>query len=704
VGSNYVPSTASNELEMWQAATWDPATIDRELGWAASIGMNTMRVFLHDRLWQQDSLGFLRRIDEFLTIADRHGIRPMLVLFDAVWDPFPHLGPQREPYPFLHNSTWVQSPGAAILGDTTRHASLRPYVQGVVGRFATDRRVLSWDIFNEPDNENHPAYFVFEPRNKRALAQRLLQLAFAWAREAGATQPLTAAPWLGDWIDTTRMLPITRWMLEHSDVITFHSYDSLPRTQAAVNALKRYGRPIIASEYMARPVGSRFQTHLPYFAEQRIGAINWGFVNGRSQTIYPWETWTKRYSAPPATWFHDVFHTDGVPYDTVETALIRRLSLERLPSATGRPTASPVLSVARDSFGRTRDGAEVDRFTLRNAHGLEVQVITYGAIITTLRTPDRTGRIDDIVLGFDRLADYESKSPYFGAVVGRVANRIAHGRFTLDGTRYTLAVNNGPNALHGGVRGFDKVVWRAAPFQNDTSVGVTLRYVSRDGEEGYPGTLTIDVRYTLSSHDALAVDYHATSDRATPVNLSQHTYWNLAGTGPGHVPNEPLASGTDHVVTIHASAYTPVDSTLIPTGAISPVAGTPFDFRQPTAVGARLGDNDRQLQLGGGYDHNWVLDRRGRRGVIPAVRVGEPGSGRTLEIATTEPGVQFYIGNFLDGSLTGKAGRRYTYRSTVVFETQHYPDSPNHSNFPSTILRPGRSYDSRTVFTFGITR
>lgn len=328
VGANYVPSTASNELEMWQAETWDPRTIDRELGWAAALGMNTMRVFLHDQLWTQDSTGFLRRVDEFLAIADRHRIRPMLVLFDGVWDPFPRPGKQREPYPFVHNSTWAQSPGLAVLTDTARHASLRPYVQGVVGRFARDRRVLAWDVFNEPDNINRPAYFVYEPRNKGDYALVLLRKAFAWARAAGATQPLTAAPWKGDYADAARILPISRWMLENSDVITFHSYDSLPRTQALVAALGRYGRPVICTEYMARPVGSTFRTHLPWMAGRRVGAINWGFVNGRSQTIYPWETWSREYTAPPAVWFHDVFHTNGAPYDSAETRLIRAVAGE----------------------------------------------------------------------------------------------------------------------------------------------------------------------------------------------------------------------------------------------------------------------------------------------------------------------------------------------------------------------------------------
>jgi len=366
-----------------------------------------------------------------------------------------------------------------------------------------------------------------------------------------------------------------------------------------------------------------------------------------------------------------------VPYPRLLTAL----SLITLPL----PAAAQ--SVSKDAFGTTREGTA-----------------TYGAIVTTLRTPDRTGRLDDVVLGFEKLSDYETKSPYFGAVVGRVANRVARGRFTLDGKQYTLAVNNGPNALHGGLKGFDKVVWRAEPFRNDTSAGVALTYTSKDGEEGYPGTLAVRVTYTLTQHDALAVDYRATTDKATPVNLSQHTYWNLAGTGAGRVAKAPLPNGGGHVLTVHASSYTPVDSTLIPTGEIAPVAGTPFDFRTPTAIGARIDAKHRQLQIGGGYDHNLVLDPAVRDGKRTAIRVEEPTTGRTLDIATTEPGVQFYSGNFLDGTLTGKAGRTYAYRGTVVLETQHYPDSPNHPNFPSVILRPGQTFQSRTVFSFGVTK
>ncbi len=325
VGANFVPSTAINQLEMWQAATWDPATIDRELGYAQSLGMNTMRVFLHDIPFRQDSAGFLRRIDEFLGIASRRGIRPMLVLFDSVWDPFPTPGPQRAPVPHLHNSGWVQSPGRAILADTSRHDELRGYVQGVIGRFANDRRVLAWDLFNEPDNINRPAYFAFEPRNKADLALALLRKEVQWARAVRPTQPLTMAPWHGDWSEQG-LTPIDRFMFENSDVISFHSYDDLPTTRRKVEGLRRYGRPLVCTEYMARPTGSTFGITLPYFKQERVGAYNWGFVAGKSQTIYPWDSWTREYTAEPALWFHDIFRTDGSAYDQGEVMLIRSLT------------------------------------------------------------------------------------------------------------------------------------------------------------------------------------------------------------------------------------------------------------------------------------------------------------------------------------------------------------------------------------------
>jgi aldose 1-epimerase len=361
-----------------------------------------------------------------------------------------------------------------------------------------------------------------------------------------------------------------------------------------------------------------------------------------------------------------------------------------------RPTATsdqPGATVTIAPFGQTPDGKRVELYTLTNSRGMQVRAISYGAIIQAIRVPDRSGRVADVTLGFDSLQGYLTDSPYFGAIVGRYANRIARGRFTLGGRTYRLATNNGPNHLHGGLKGYDKVVWRGESFQRADTVGVKFEHTSPDGDEGYPGTVRVAVTYTLTPGNELIVEYAASADRPTPLNLSQHSYFNLAGEGSGDI--------LKHVLTIDAHRYTPVDSTLIPTGALASVANTPFDFRRPTAIGARIEKNDPQLTYGKGYDHNFVLNRTGS-GLQHAVRILDPKTGRTLDISTTEPGLQFYSGNFLDGTITGKARHVYAHRSALVLETQHFPDSPNHPAFPSTILRPGKDYQSRTVFAFGV--
>jgi aldose 1-epimerase len=346
-------------------------------------------------------------------------------------------------------------------------------------------------------------------------------------------------------------------------------------------------------------------------------------------------------------------------------------------------------------FGTTASGQPVQLYTLVNSNGMRADVTNYGAIIVRLLAPDRTGRMDDVVLGFDTLDAYLRETPYFGALVGRYGNRIANGRFTLDGKTYSLATNNHPGgvpcALHGGLVGFDKVVWEATPLLVANTAGVSLHYVSADGEEGYPGKLDVTVHYWLTNANELKILYSATTDKATPVNLTQHTYFNLRGEGNGDI--------LGHIVTINASRYTPVDKGLIPTGELAPVAGTPLDFTSPHAVGERIHAPDTQLALAGGYDHNWVIDRAGA-GLAPAATVYEPSTGRTLEVWTTQPGVQFYTGNFLDGTLAGKRGVPYQARSGLCLETQHFPDSPNHPSFPTTILRPGEKYETATIYRF----
>jgi aldose 1-epimerase len=350
------------------------------------------------------------------------------------------------------------------------------------------------------------------------------------------------------------------------------------------------------------------------------------------------------------------------------------------------------LDVEWEGWGALPGGAPVHRYTLTNARGLEVRLLTYGGAIQSLRVPDRHGGRANVTLGFDSLEGYlDPANPYLGCITGRYANRIDEGRFTLDGVSYELARNNPPHHLHGGDVGFDKRIWDAEVVRGRGFVGVRFSYVSPDGEESYPGGLDTTVTYTLSNDNALRMRYAATTTEATIVNLTNHAYWNLAGEGSGDI--------NDHELLLGASHYTPVGPTLIPTGEIAPVAGTPMDFTRSTRIGQRLRDGHPQLLIGRGYDHNWVLDRRGP-GLELAARLGEPRSGRVLEVLTSEPGIQFYSGNFLDGTLVGTGGRAYRQGDGLALETQHFPDSPNHPNFPSTELRPGERYDTTTVYRF----
>jgi hypothetical protein len=321
IGCNYIPSNAINQLEMWSEETFDPQTIDRELSWAEKLGFTTIRVFLHDLLWQADPGGLLKRMDKFLSIADSHGIGVMFVIFDGVWDPNPSLG-KREPKPFVHNSGWLQSPGAEILKDESRHDELEEYVKSVISYFANDKRIHVWDLFNEPDNLNPTSYIAQEPPNKSDLSQKLLEKAFVWAREAEPSQPLTAGLWYGDWTDLNTMKTMDRFMVTHADVITFHNYESAHEMEARIKALKKFNRPVLCTEYMARSFQNTFEAILPLFKHHNVGGYNWGFVSGKTQTNCPWDSWLTPYSAEPPLWFHDIFHEDGTPYNHKEVQLI----------------------------------------------------------------------------------------------------------------------------------------------------------------------------------------------------------------------------------------------------------------------------------------------------------------------------------------------------------------------------------------------
>ena len=368
-----------------------------------------------------------------------------------------------------------------------------------------------------------------------------------------------------------------------------------------------------------------------------------------------------------------------------------RLSFAAIMLCLAAAAALAQAGVTKQSFGKTPSGENVDIYTLRNRNGVETQITNYGAIVVSLKVPDRNGAMGDVVLGFSDFDQYLKNDPYFGAIIGRYGNRIAKGRFKLDGAEYTLAVNNGENHLHGGIKGFDKVVWTGRELTTKAGPAVVLTYLSKDGEEGYPGNLRVRVTYTLTHQNDLRIDYVATTDKATVINLTHHSYFNLLGEGNDDILN--------HRVRINANRFLPTDAGSIPTGELRSVIGTPFDFLKFTPIGERINQDNEQLELGNGYDHTWIIN--GRPGTLRfAAAAHEPSTGRMMEVWTTEPGMQFYTGNFLDGTLTGKAGKPYPRRSGFCFETQHYPDAPNQPSFPTTTLRPGATYRSTTIYKF----
>jgi aldose 1-epimerase len=382
----------------------------------------------------------------------------------------------------------------------------------------------------------------------------------------------------------------------------------------------------------------------------------------------------------------------------VVIALVLTSSVSAFAQDEATPEATPVgpAGITSEPFGEV-DGEPVERYTLTNNGGLQVSILTYGGIVQSILVPDRTGNLGDVALGFDNIEDYVESSPYFGAIVGRYANRIAEGRFELDGQTYELAINNEPNTLHGGERGFDKVIWTAEEVDDPDGPSLALSYTSPDGEEGYPGTLEVTVTYTVTQDDELRIEYAATTDAPTVVNLSNHSYFNLAGEGSGPV--------FDHELQLNAGSFTPVDETLIPTGEIAPVEGTAFDFTTPKPIGQDIHNaDDPQILIGLGYDHNFVLDRDtpDDTSLIEAAVVTEESTGRVMTVSTTEPGVQFYSGNFLNGAFGGKSGQTYRQSDGFCLETQHFPDSPNQPDFPSTELRPGEEFSSTTIYAFSV--
>jgi galactose mutarotase-like enzyme len=670
-GCNFQPSTAINQIEMWQADSFDAATIDKELGWAQELGFSTMRVFLSSVVWQNDAEGLKKRIDQFLTISASHGIRPMFVFFDDCWNGESAIGKQPEPKPGVHNSGWVQDPSVLLRQDTVKlFPILEKYVKDVMATFKYDKRVLLWDLYNEPGNSIHGI-----------ASMPLLKNVFKWARAINPSQPISSGIWYFECNE------LNTFQLENSDIITYHNYNNKAIHQTWINFLKMYGRPLICTEYMARRNDSKFQNILPMLKKNNVGAINWGFVSGKTNTIFAWEEPLPN-EKEPKLWFHDIYRQDKTPFDTEEIKIIKRMT-EKI---------SNLKLLNKDDFIGKLNGKIVSLYTLKNLNGLVAQITNFGGRVVALWTPDRNGEIDDIVTGHANLKKYlTSKEVYFGALIGRYGNRIANGKFILDGADYQLPINNGKNTLHGGPQGFHNVVWNARQFKNNNNEdALELKYLSPDGEEGFPGNLSVTVVYTLTNQNELKIEYSATTDKTTVLNLTNHSFFNLHGFSDGIAQ-----SINSHILQINASNYTPTDDGLIPTGEIAIVKATPMDFTKPTVIGERVNEPFQALIYGKGYDHNWILDKN-QGEMSEAAVIYEPSNGRVMRVFTTEPAVQFYGGNFFDATEKGKYGELYIHRSAFAFETQHYPDSPNHANFPSTVLNPGETYKHICVYKFEI--
>lgn len=670
-GCNFQPSTAVNQIEMWSGDTFDATTIDRELGWGEELGFNTMRVFLSSVVWNNDASGFIKRLDNFLSICDKHKIKPMFVFFDDCWNSESSYGIQPDPKPGVHNSGWVQDPSCSLRVDTTKlFPKLEKYVKNIILTFKNDKRILMWDLYNEPGNSQHGINSL-----------PLLRNVFKWAREVNPTQPVTS----GIWYFGCNELNV--FQLKNSDIITYHNYEPEGNHRTEINYLKMFERPLICTEYMARRNNSRFQTIMPLLKRNNIGTINWGFVSGKTNTIFAWDE-PKPDAKEPTLWFHDILRRDKTPFDPAEIEFIKKMN--------GKTNQIQIME--QKNFNTVIDGKPVSLYTLKNPQGMVAQITNFGGRVVSLWTPDRDNNFADIVTGFKTIEGYQkAHEVFFGALIGRYGNRIAKGKFTLNGKEYTLPVNNGVNQLHGGVKGFHNVVWDARPFKNiNNEDALELKYLSKNGEEGYPGNLSVKVVYTLTNDNELRIEYLATTDQPTVINLTHHSFFNLFG-----FSGDVAKSINNHVLKINGYYYTPTDDGFIPTGVIAPVKDTPMDFTKPLAIGERVNENFQDLINGKGYDHNWILDKHGDKMTEAAV-IYEPSNGRQIRVITDQPALQFYGGNFFSGKDTGKYGEVYTYRTSFALETQHYPDSPNHLDFPITTLYPGQIYHHSCIYKFEI--
>lgn len=670
-GCNFQPSTAINQVEMWASDTYDASTIEKELGWAEELGFNVVRVYLSSEVWKIDPSGFKKRIENFLSICDKHKIKPIFVFFDDCWNEETVQGKQPAPKAGVHNSGWVQDPACSLRADTTKlFPVLEKYVKDILETFKNDNRILLWDLYNEPGNSQHGISSL-----------PLLKNVFKWGRQINPTQPLSAGIW---YFGTTEL---NTFQLENSDVITYHNYNDVSDHQMWINFLKAYDRPMICTEYMARRNNSLFPNIMPLLKRNNIGAINWGFVSGKTNTIFAWDE-PRTNEKEPSLWFHDVLRKDKTAFDPAEVEFIKRMN--------GKAVDIKLIPAA--NFDTVVDGKKITLHTLRNRQGTTTQITNFGGRVVNLWVTDKNNHFRDIVTGHNTIVKYlSSTEAYFGALIGRYGNRIAKGKFIVNGNEHQLPINSGVNHLHGGPKGFHNVVWTARQFKNASGEdALELKYLSPDGEEGYPGNLKTTVVYTLTNNNELKIEYQATTDKPTVVNLTHHSFFNLHGFEKGN-----SKSINSHILQINAKTYTPTDNGLIPTGDIATVENTPMDFRKPVAIGERVYQPFEALRNGLGYDHNWILNKQGNQ-ISEAATFYETESGIRMRVLTDQPAAQFYGGNFFNGCETGKYGEVYTHRSSFAIETQHYPNSPNQLNFPCTVLNPGETYHHICVYEFGV--
>lgn len=677
VGCVFMPSYAGTPIELWGKEYFKPDVVDYELGLAEELGFNCIRLFLNDLVWQDDPDGFMDRLEQTVALADKHGLRILMTFFTnggTFKNAF--LGPQPQPQPGIHNSTWMPSPGIDIVNNPEKWPIIERYEKTVLTRYKDDPRILAWCLYNEP--ENKAAEFKTLP---------FLREVYKWAREVNPSQPITSPVWQIPGSGGTN-LPIVSFICDNSDIVSFHCYADYTVCSRFVNYMRQFNRPILCSEWMARTKGSDYFSILPLFKKYKIGSFSYGLVNGKQQCHYPWNAVVNGKKVPftedPPVWFHDLFRPDGTPWNEVEAQFIKSMT-----------RGTKKLEVRTQGYGTLATGEKAHRYLLTNTAGSSLVLSDYGARIVKICMPDRSGAVDDVIVGPDDLKTFEEAKPerFLGCVIGRYGNRINHASFTLDGKKYQLEANENlggePVQCHGASQGFDRFLWEGKVLQEDGRVGVRFHRLSPDGESGFPGNCNCYVTYWLTEDNVVKVEYEATTDKPTVINLSNHSFFNLKGRKGGYI--------MDHLFKVEADECIQNNAQMCP-DLILPVEGTPFDFREPHRVDYRIDMPNEHLRIMHGMSACWVV--RDWDGTLRlAADLYEPVCGRGVQTWTTEPAILTYTARAFNGTMQGKYGPVDKFGG-MLLETIHFADSPNQDRFPSTVLRPGEKYYSTTEWRF----